>query len=258
MLPRQTPGARRRRRRALITGGGDLVNLTAGTLKGWLRNTTVGAISSWNDVLNPSNPATQATGSLQPIGGSDFSITPDGSDDFLSWPTVAGINNATTQQAFVFWLKPRTTLATFQFYFGAQGTNPRYGLYNNGGGNGLRFDVLDGGGVTRHFDTPNGSIALNTPICVSIECPLASADDITITINGVVQALTISVGSPITALKATTGPHQFHRRNDGALPSPAVLGRSFFSTQGVMPGASSGRMLTPAALSGLMSIDPLS
>jgi hypothetical protein len=248
-----------RRRRAIITGGGaaDPVAFTGGVVKGWLRNTTVGAVSSWVDQLN-SNPATQATGGNQPIGGADFSITPDGSDDFLSWPTVAGINNATTQQGFAFWLKPRSTLASFQFHFGAQGTNARYGFYNNGGGNGFRFDVHDAGGAARHFDTPNGSISLNTPVFVTVECPLASADDIAITLNGVVQTLTLSSGSAITALKATTAAHQFHRRNDNSLPSPAVFGRNFYALQGVMPGASAGRMLTAAATSALMGIDPLS
>jgi hypothetical protein len=72
-----------------------------------------------------------------------------------------------------------------------------------------------------------------------------------------VQTLTISVGSAITALKATTAAHQFHRRNDNSLASPAVFGRNFWALQGVMPGASAGRLLTPAGLRALMNYEPL-
>jgi hypothetical protein len=34
----------------------DLLSATGGIVKGWLRNTTVGAVSSWTDVLNPGSP----------------------------------------------------------------------------------------------------------------------------------------------------------------------------------------------------------
>lgn len=231
--------------------------VSAGVVKGWLRNTTIGAISTWTDVLNPASPAAQSTQGNKPIGNSNLSISPDGVDDFLSWPSISTINNASVQQGFAFWLKPRSTLAVFQFHFGAQGANPRYGLYNNGGGNGLRFDVIDGSGVTRHFDTPNGSITLNTSVFVTVECRLSSADDITITLNSVPQTLTVANGSPITSLRITTSNHQFHRRNDNTLPSPAMLGQNFFPLQGVMPGAVAGRMLTTAATTALMNLDIL-
>jgi len=235
--------------------------ITGGIVKGWLRNTTVGAISSWTDVMNASNSATQGTGSNQPTGNADGSITPDGVDDFLVWPTAAGINNATTQQGFACWIKP-TSFTGFHCYLSCDngvGASSRYGLYNNGGASGgLRFDVRDAAGATRHYDTAASVLTLNTAAFLTIEMPLAAADDITLTIGGVVKTLTVSSGSAITALRTSSLDHRFFGRPDTSLPSKAVFGRNFWPLQGVMAGAAAGRMLTAAATTALKNFEPLS
>jgi len=84
---------------------GSLFNqvLQLGTVSAWLRNDTVGAVSSVRDVLNGANPAT-ASGTNRPTGNADGSMTFASPND-LTW-AVAANNSATVRFGFFAWVKP--------------------------------------------------------------------------------------------------------------------------------------------------------
>lgn len=245
--------------------------VAASAITAWLRNNTVGAVSSVPDVLNPSTPATQPTGARQPTGNADGSITFDGVDDcFLLAVTAA--NASTAAFAFGGWAQLSSTTGNRALFRRGNGSVPSVGTPGNSfyteliAASTMRWNInIDASGA--NVRQAAASVALGTsPFFYLWEFLGSGANDaakVKLTLNGVVQTLTFGVDSgtapamPSALQPAPQAQLIFTSRDaasSGSLAGKASRNLLYIATT---PMAGATHVLTPAAIAALMALEPL-
>lgn len=222
----------------------DPVAATAGAMSSWLQNTTVGAISSVPDLMNPASPATQGTAARRPTGNADGTMS-FGGDDVLVVPFHSN-NQSTTAIGFCFWLN-NTSLAATRNPFsqtgaaGASSSRGRLDILTTGAG--ARTGGAAGGagdnaagtftaGAWRFISCEyDGTAALGSRHSLFIDGTLvaSSADNLP-------AALTSATGTWCIGAIDTSG-------TTGVVGS---MGRNFFVLNAKMSGATQGLLTTHA------------
>lgn len=223
---------------------------------GWLRNTTVGAVSSVSDLLNGANPAT-ATGTARPTGNADGSMT-FASPNNLSWP-VASNNSATVRFGIFWWIKP-TSFAGFPLIICARpGGADAYSLSFNTGGT-LSISVWSSAGVRRQADTTRVFVT-GTKYPMSFEYDggqSAEADRCYLNMGAGKEPLTFSVDTAMPAVARTPSGAIIIGAfaAAGGQPYAGDGGRSLFTLQGP-GGISGGGLLTTSERANITAFEPL-
>jgi hypothetical protein len=151
-----------RRHRHLLLGGGGFN--PASVLSWWLRNDTVGAISTVPDLLN-TNPATSVT-TLRPTGNADGSMTFDGGDRLVC-PIIAAHGTATRTGA-AFWYKPASVTGTQCLWgmtsTGGASSGPRFELEQSGADLRVRVHLSTNAGTDRRLGTVASVFTIGVPV----------------------------------------------------------------------------------------------
>lgn len=221
-----------------------------GVVTAWLRNDTVGAVSSVTDVLN-SNPAVEG-GAVQPIGNADSSVTFPTQSSLL-WPITAANFNVDTW-AIVLWVRSPLNTATRTFYRIRNITNGASAeslALQLSGSEAISCDVYHDPVTIRRAVTPISLIGDDTPHMVTIEWNkngATEADKFVISVDAVVRSLAFvnAAGAPggmPPQLVSATGNAMIAANNPAgsSLPLAGRLSKnvSIIATA-PMPGVTSG------------------
>jgi hypothetical protein len=226
------------------------------TVSGWLRNGTVGLVSSMPDVLNVANPAT-ASGTARPTGNADGSMT-FASPNNLSW-AVAANNSAAVRFGIFAWIKP-TSFAGFPLIVCARPSGAdAYSLSFNTDGT-LSISVWSSAGVRRQADTTRVFV-LGTKYPMSFEYDggqTAEADKCYLNMGNGKETLTFSVDTAMPAVARTPVGSIIIGAfaAAGGQPYAGDYGRNILALQGP-GGISGGGLLTTAERASLTALEPL-
>ena len=223
---------------------------------GWLRNTTVGLVSSVTDLLNGANPAT-ASGTARPTGNADGSMT-FANPNNLGWP-VAANNSATVRFGIFEWIKP-TSFAGFPLIVSLRpGGGDQFSLSFNTDGT-FSISVWSAAGVRRQADTSRVFVA-GTKYPMSFEYDggqTAEADKCYLNMGSGKEPLTFSADTAMPAVARTPTGTIFIGAfaAAGGQPYAGDMGRNLFALQGP-GGISGGGLLTTAERANIAAFEPL-
>lgn len=231
--------------------------LTGNVVTAWLRNTTIGALSSWPDVLNPGNPAVPRN--VAPTGNADGSISLNGTTQSWSWAPAASNFNV-TRTGVAFWLKA-IDFAVSPAIFTMRTGGFVFQIAINGSGNTIGMNMVAQSGLRRDATSIGSAFTTNTPAFFTWEYDGGQSTDATIcviTVNGTPVAFNYSGGLSImpATLHSTTNPIDIGSNGTSQLFHGAY-GRNLFTLQGA-GGISGGGLLTSAQRTALMNFEPLS
>ena len=247
--------------RGRVIGGSPFAPDLRAVLGSWLRNDTLsGGIASVSDILNPSNPAAQATSGLRPTGNADGSIGFGGAH-VLAWPLITANNNRDTIGYYT-WINPASFVG-----------NPIIWCANAVGGgasaNKLTFRIFGDGSLQLFYYTTTlfrlatvtgNPLSTGTKYFVGFEFDSGAGSEaagVNITIGGVVQTISFSNTGSYGQLAAVTGSALIGNQatNGAGNAITATYGRDSWVLNGKMAGAT--RLLTPTGLAALMNYEPL-
>lgn len=204
-------------------------SLTTGTsiVSAMLVNSTVGAISSLPDLLNGSNPATQAVGSRQPTGNADLTVSYSGTN-VLVWPLAAN-NSQTGYTALCGWFKFTSVAAATQRLFaignGAGGATVRRLVWQTSTNKMQNVIFTVDGSGNRINDSPAAALSAGVYLWLRFvwdQAGATDADKIRNYIANVLQTANLSgTGTLGAGLQATTGNALLGNfTNDGVFATP--------------------------------------
>lgn len=218
----------------------------------WYRNSTVGALATYPDVLGGAAgiPGPGGAGA-KPSGNADFSVTFDGGDDIRI--ALAAPNNNATTWGFGLWIQP--DLAAIDCIYDATtnsgaSSNKVEILINTNGS--LTTSNMTSGTTT----TSAGALVAATRAFLSVEFNgnRALGSRFKFFVNG--ADVTNSDSAP-AALDAPTGNSEVGARDaGGSVGFNGTIGRSFYFYASAEAGSVSG-LLTAASRAGLATVDAL-
>lgn len=225
--------------------------LSSGAITAWHRNSTVGAVSTYPDLLGGAAGIPGPAGSSHfPTGQSDFTLVFDGGDDIRI--ALAAPNNGTQFWGFGVWIKP--SLSAQQTLYNAQASSGASSTK-------ARIDVMTNGSVQ--------AVSLTSGTAASSAGALSSsvAKFLSVEFNGTRSAgsrlkffvddidVTSSDSSP-AALNAPTGNSEIFAQDasGGGTSFIGTAGRSFYFYGAAMSGSTSG-LLTVAGRAALRRQD---
>lgn len=227
--------------------------LTVTAVSAWHRNSTVGALATYPDLLGGAAgiPGPAGAGHF-PTGNADLSVTFDGGDDIRI--PLAAPNNNTTTWGFGVWVKAglsgQQTLYNAQASSGASSTKARIDILTNGS---ISAVSLTSGAAA----SSAGALTANVAAFVSVEYNgnRSAGSRFKFFVNGV--DVTASDSSPAT-LNAPTGNSEICAADAGGGGTSFIgtIGRSFYFYGAADAGSTVG-LLTTANRAGLATVDVL-
>lgn len=237
---------------------GSLANqiLQTGVVTAWLRNDTVGLVSSVPDLLNGANPAT-ASGTARPTGNADGSMTLANPNN-LSWP-VAANNSGNVRFGYFAWIKP-TSFAGFPLIVCLRpGGADTFSLSFNTDGT-FSISVWSAGGVRRQADTSRVFVT-GTKYPMSFEYDggqTLEADKCYLNMGTGKEPLTFSAGVAMPAVTRTPSGAIILGAfaAAGGQPYAGDIAKNILALQGP-GGLSGGGLLTTPQRAALAALEPL-
>lgn len=237
------------------------------TVSAWLRNLDdSGAVPTWDNALNPANPAVQSTPSRQGTASSDFSITFDGGDDYALAIDAANFSRDALEVCL--WYKP-ASVAGIQTLFAIRSIGNPDGASANAfdiraNGTGLQFDLWHDGTNGRRLSL-SSVLTANVSVMITAAWNGALGTEAArqcISINGVIVGggtyANIGTGGLTTQLTAATGNINIGSRSGVSLPIAAggKLARNIFMNVTPMSGVTHG-CWTDAARTAMFGFEAL-
>jgi hypothetical protein len=222
----------------------------------WLRNNTVGLVSSVPDLLNGASFAV-ASGTARPTGNADGSMT-FANPNNLSWPVTAN-NSATVRFGIFAWIKP-TSFAGFPLIVCLRpGGADVFSLSFNTTGT-FSISVWSSAGVRRQADSTTVFV-LGTKYPMSFEYDggqAAEIDKCYLNMGSGKETLNFSADTAMPAVARTPSGSIILGAfaAAGGQPYAGDMAKNIFSLQGP-GGLSGGGLLTTAQRAALAAFEPL-
>jgi hypothetical protein len=239
-------------RDGVVNSGGAFTPTQVSAVSVWFRNSTVGALTTYPDVLGGAGGTPGPGGAgVRPTGNADLSVTFDGGDSIRV--ALAAVNNNATTWGFGCWIK--ADLGAIDVIYdattnsGASSNKTEIQINTNGS---LTTSNLTSGTATASA----GSLVAATAAFLSIEYNgnRAAGSRFKFFVNGVDR--TASDTAP-AVLNAPTGNSEIGARDgSGSVGFNGTIGRNFYFYAAEMAGSTVG-LLTTAARAALQTFEPL-